>query len=82
MGNCKLEAQVRDALDKAGISYVVDGHPDAQGLDFYLPESDIAIEVKQFHTDRIAEQMSRKRNVIALQGAGAVAMFCAAIDKP
>ena len=38
------------------------------GLDFYLPDFDLYIEVKRFHSPRIGEQMSRAENVIAVQG--------------
>lgn len=42
---------------------------DAQiGLDFYLPDFNIYIEVKRFHSPRISDQMSRAKNVIAIQG--------------
>lgn len=37
-------------------------------LDFHLPEYNVAIEVKQFHSDRIAYQMKKHPNVIAVQG--------------
>lgn len=52
------------------------------GLDFYLPDLDIYIEVKQFHSDRIAKQMARRPNVIAIQGRGAVLTFCAMLKGP
>lgn len=38
------------------------------GLDFYLPDFDLYIEVKRFHSPRIGEQMGRYENVIAIQG--------------
>lgn len=38
------------------------------GLDFYLKDFDLYIEVKRFHSPRIGEQMSRAENVIAIQG--------------
>lgn len=38
------------------------------GLDFYLPDFDLYIEVKRFHSPRIGEQMSRAENVIVIQG--------------
>lgn len=47
----------------------------ASGLDFYLPLEGIAIEVKRFHSPRIAEQMSREKNVIAIQGEEAARFF-------
>ncbi|MGO1079713.1 hypothetical protein [Inquilinus sp. CA228] len=72
-----METIIAAALDAAGIAYKHD-RVDAkasQGLDFYLPEMDLYIEVKQFHSDRIAEQMSRAPNVIAIQGIGAAVAF-------
>lgn len=52
----------------AKIRFVEDPHPDALRLDFYLPDCDLHIECKQFHSERIAEQMSRAPNVLAVQG--------------
>lgn len=46
-----------------------------RNLDFYLPKPDVYIEVKQFHSDRISEQMSRAENVIAIQGVEAAKFF-------
>ena len=72
-----LETEIATALDAAGIRYETDfggGNPAA--LDFYLPHLDVYIEVKQFHSPRIAEQMSRAENVIAIQGRQAMALFC------
>jgi len=37
-------------------------------LDFYLPDFDVHIEVKRFHSERIGEQMGRAENVICIQG--------------
>lgn len=67
-----LEKLIADALDSVGASYVTDnGGGNPSGLDFRLG-SGIEIEVKRFHTPRIAEQMGRAENVIAVQGEGAV----------
>jgi hypothetical protein len=66
-----MEAAIRSALSDAGIRFVEDGNNPAH-LDFYLPDFDLYIEVKQFHTDRISEQMSRAPNVIVAQGREAV----------
>lgn len=35
-------------------------------LDFYLPDYDVYIELKRFHSHRITEQMARAKNVIAI----------------
>ena len=72
-----MERQVAAALRDAGIAFLPDrngGNP--SGLDFYIPAADVHIEVKRFHSDRIAEQMSRAPNVIGVQGEKAVALLC------
>ncbi len=69
-----LEKQVEDALNAAGVRFRRDDHE--SGLDFYLPNVDLYVEVKRFHTARIADQMSRRPNVIVLQGAKSVTAFC------
>lgn len=72
-----LERAVIKALDASGVEFVHDSQDNKRthNLDFYLPRYDVFVEVKQFHSDRIAEQMSRAPNVIALQGVGSVALF-------
>ena len=67
-----MERLIADALDAAGIAYESgDGGGNSSGLDFRL-ENGVEIEVKRFHSPRIAEQMSRAENVIAVQGEAAV----------
>lgn len=70
-----VEKIVADALDASRLIYETENHPDALGLDFYLPFLGVHIEVKQFHSDRISEQMSRVPNVIAIQGVEAAKLF-------
>lgn len=72
-----MERIIADALDAAGEPYQVN----ALGLDFYLPCQDVYIEVKRMHSDRIADQMSRAPNVIAVQGEQAVRLLAATIAK-
>lgn len=68
-----MEAIIHDALTEAGIPFVHDTHRGPfPHLDFHLPDADLYIEVKRMHSDRIAEQMSRAPNVIAVQGKPAV----------
>jgi transcriptional regulator with XRE-family HTH domain len=77
-----MEQLVERALQRAGVEYETDqGGGTATGLDFYLPQHGVAIEVKRFHSDRIAEQMSRAPNVIALQGEPAIRLFCDAVER-
>lgn len=69
-----MEAIVADALDRAGIAYVCDDN--GSGLDFLIVDGP-HIEVKRYHSARIAEQMSRVENVIAIQGIEAARWFAA-----
>lgn len=68
-----LEERVEMALRGAAIEFHRDDA--GSGLDFYLRGWDVYVEVKQFHTDRIAEQMSRRKNVIVIQGEAALQLF-------
>ena len=76
-----LERMVEKALSEAGIQYVPDRAGGSRaGLDFYLPDLDVHIEVKRFHSERTAEQIARAANVILLQGERAALMFCLALE--
>lgn len=76
-----MERIVADALDAAGISYATDlGGGNPSGLDFRLAGG-VEIEVKRFHSPRIAEQMSRAENVIAIQGIEAARFFAALLHR-
>lgn len=70
-----IEAMVFDALVDAGVKFEMADENKAR-LDFFLPGIGVYVEVKQFHSPRIAEQMSRAKDVIAIQGRWAAAMFC------
>jgi hypothetical protein len=74
-----MEKIVRDALTLAAVDFVEEEDARSQGLDFYLPGSAVHIEVKQFHSPRVAEQMSRADNVIAIQGLEAARFFAGLI---
>lgn len=63
-----LEEMIANALHDANIEFVHESENKEIQLDFYLPQYDIYIEVKQFHADRIARQMASHDNVIAVQG--------------
>lgn len=77
--NDPMEGMIRAALTRAGIRFV-EGDRNPARLDFYLPEFDLYIEVKQFHSDRIAGQMARAENVIVAQGSKAVEALAALIE--
>lgn len=68
-----MERLVSEALDRARIKYATDeGGGNPCGLDFHLTDFDIHIEVKRFHSDRVADQMRRAENVIVAQGETAI----------
>ena len=70
-----MEKLIADALDEIGIAYETDfGGGNPSGLDFRL-HNGVEVEVKRFHSERIAEQMSRAENVIAVQGETATRFF-------
>lgn len=71
-----MEKMVRDALVREGFQFSEEGDGERR-LDFFLADYSIHIEVKQFHSPRIAEQMASAPNVIAVQGREAVEFFAA-----
>jgi hypothetical protein len=77
-----VEEIVADALTAAGVPFVrEDDELNTAALDFYLPDDNLFIEVKQFHSPRIAAQMERAANVIAIQGIAAAQWFAVAITR-
>lgn len=76
-----MEQIIELALIKAGFEYRTDaggGLPEC--LDFYVPALGLFIEVKRFHSPRIAEQMARTENVIVAQGKMAVVRLAEMIE--
>ena len=78
-----LETLVAAALRRAGIAFTTEAQrpPAARTLDFHLPDSGVFIEVKRFHTPRIADQMASQENVICVQGADAVKWFAELVER-
>lgn len=82
------EKIVRDALEGRGVRFVFHGEhrgPKAdklqKGLDFFLPDHAVYIECKDYHSDRIAGQMARDENVIAIQGTKSAELFAKLISE-
>ncbi len=68
-----MERLIEEALIGAGICFETDtGGGTDHRLDFHLPDFNLAIEVKRFHTPRVVEQLARAPDVILAQGEGAV----------
>ena len=82
MRKCAAERTVRKALCERGVRFTEEGFGNGPGdsgqtLDFHLPDYDLYIEVKRFHSPRIADQMARHQNVIAIQELEAAKAFAA-----
>lgn len=63
-----LEQQIANILDFCNIKYVHESENNGSNLDFYLPDHNIYIEVKRYHSDRSNKQLSGKDNIILIQG--------------
>lgn len=72
---CPVEKLIRDAFKAKGLKFTEENDPVNERLDFHLTDFGVHVEVKQFHTDRISEQMSRVQSVIAIQGMQAAKTF-------
>lgn len=78
-----MERLVEAALRREGLRYIADRNGRVpENLDFHLPDYDVFIEVKRFHSPRIAEQTARAANVIVLQGEEAVRLFSNLLRGP
>ena len=75
-----MEGIIRAALTSARVRFV-EGDYNKSKLDFYLPDFDLCIEVKQFHSDRIAKQMRQADHVIVAQGRAAVEALARMIES-
>jgi hypothetical protein len=77
---CRLEKQMANLLRSADIDFTRPerDRSDPTTLDFYLPDFDLYIEVKQFHTDRITRQLAAvpdRKTAIMLMGPSAISDF-------
>ena len=76
-----MERIIAQALVAGGFSFVTDlGGKNSTRLDFALPNG-VQIEVKRMHSPRIADQMARAPDVIAVQGEGAVRFFASLLIR-
>jgi hypothetical protein len=76
-----LELMISDALDAAGVAFIRERDNRDQRLDFYLPGPGVYIECKQFHSERISDQIRPFANVIVIQGRTAAETFCKMIAR-
>ena len=67
-----LEAEIGALLTERGIRFIHESQGAA--LDFYLPDYDIYLEVKQFYSERVIKQLALHDNVILIQGRRSIAV--------
>lgn len=60
--------ELTDPIEKIVAEYLPEFEYEKNGLDFFLKEDGVFVEVKQFHSNRISGQMAREDHVIAIQG--------------
>lgn len=72
---------MREALVRGGMAFTEESAGVNLGMDFHLTDYGIHIEVKQFHSPRISDQMARAPNVIAVQGRAAVEFLAGLLSK-
>ncbi len=73
-----VERIIAEGLTAKGIRFIhdgMDGVTTEKHLDFYLPDYDVYIECKQFHSDRSSKQLKRHLNIILIQGLEAARFF-------
>lgn len=69
-----MERLIAEALQEIGEPFEFE-NAKSERLDFLIPKRQVFIEVKQFHSNRIARQMGRVDNIIAAQGKLAVQLL-------
>lgn len=80
---CLLEKDVADILNELKINFVHEHEKNGvqQRLDFYLPDYDVYIEVKNAYTERVKSQLASQKNVILIQGGGCVKFLAEILKK-
>lgn len=79
--NDPLEQKIADVLKSAGIVFIHESENKVQALDFYLPDFNLLIEVKRFHTERVRRQLEGRTNVLLIQGEAGVRGFAALLQR-
>lgn len=76
-----LEKQIGEILQECSFVFTHESEVSEKQLDFKLKTSGVQIEIKQYHSDRIAKQLNQHENVIVLQGKKSVKFFCDLLRK-
>ncbi len=84
--NDPLEMKLSKVLDDSGLQYTRPERDrnDPSNLDFYIPNLDLYIEVKAYHTQRIWNQVERtpdKSSILVLIGRRSVEAFRELVGK-
>ena len=75
------EKELADILITNNINSVHQSKGNNQRLDFFLPDHDVYIEVKQYRSDRVNNQLKLHENIILLQGKKSVKFFKELLNK-
>lgn len=76
-----LEKKIASALDAKKIKWIHESQKKDIGADFYLPDYNVYIEVKQYHSERAIRQLENKDNAILIQGKEAAYFFIEILEK-
>lgn len=74
---CDLEQKIANALKEENIIFESNAHR----LDFFLPDFNVYIEIKKYHSERSNSQLQSQENIILIQGKKAVDLFCNIIKR-
>lgn len=77
-----LEIEIANALNEKGIRFIHESQAVEQRIDFYLPEFNIYIEVKEYYSERSDKQLKANDEIILIQGKKAMFAFLALIPDP
>ena len=67
----ELERYIGETLFEAGIRF-----ERPERLDFFLPDNNVFLEIKRFHSERSSDQLHSQDNIILIQGKESVLFFC------
>jgi hypothetical protein len=83
-----MEKHFAELLTAAGVDFIrpenLSPDEDETTLDYYLPAFDLYVELKAYHSPRIATQLARvprRANALVLMGPHSVAAFARLVER-
>lgn len=74
-----LELEVANVLTDNGIEFIHESQLPGQSLDFFLPQFNVYLEVKEYYSERSSKQLQRSDDIILIQGKKALYAFLAMV---